>query len=190
MEPIQIKLVQDPKECVDYVKLIIDALNPIAITVIGYLVIKATKRIEHSQWRNQKLIEKRIETWTNAGPCINDIFCYCMRIGAWKEMTPLQIIQMKRASDKSIHLARPYFSHDFLRKYQDFTKHCFAMYQGHGVDAKLKTALLEHKNGAKQWKNEWDLLFFDEATNETALRQSYDVLLDEFQKHIADPVAG
>ena len=41
-------------------KLIVAALTPLAVVLLGIWVARATRRLEASQWVNQKLIEKRI----------------------------------------------------------------------------------------------------------------------------------
>lgn len=80
------------KDWTDYVKLFADILAPIVTAVFGYWIFRLTQSIEQSQWRNQKLIEKRIEVWDDVAPMINDVYCYCMRIGAWKNYSPQEVV--------------------------------------------------------------------------------------------------
>jgi hypothetical protein len=149
--------------------------------MFGLWVLRLTKRLEQSQWRNQKLIEKRIAVWDDVGPVLNDIYCYCMRIGAWKKFTPLEIIAKKREADKKVHLSRPYFSDGFFSRYVQPTRACFEMYQGHGIDAKLKTPLWEHQNANQAWDKSWDRLFHDKPSDDAALARDYDALLHQVQ---------
>ncbi|MFM7390010.1 MAG: hypothetical protein ACKO34_05245, partial [Vampirovibrionales bacterium] len=64
-----------------------------------------------SNWKNQKLIEKRLAFFDKHFDAINTIYTYCIRVGsASREKTPVDILNLKRESDKAVHLARVLFS--------------------------------------------------------------------------------
>src|SRR4051812_5961528 len=96
-------------------KLIVAAITPIALACIGVYIHRLTKRFEHAQWRNQKLIEKRLAIYDDLAPLLNDNFCYFTYVGNWKERKPVEIIASKRNIDKKIHLAAPLFSAGFFQ---------------------------------------------------------------------------
>lgn len=52
----------------------------------------------------------------------------------------------------------------------------FAMYQGHGVDARLKTPIEEHKVAYANWQSEWDNLFYQPCSAEADFISSYHAL--------------
>ena len=180
---IEVKLQETQKSWADHAKLGVDLLGPLIAAVFGIWVLRLTKRIEQNQWRNQKLIEKRILIWDQVGPVVNDIYCYCKRIGSWKEMTPIDVITRKRTAGKVVHLSRPYFSNKFFRSYIDFTTSSFAMFQGHGADAKIRTSLWEHRNARHDWESNWDELFKDEF-DEDALDSAYEEMLRQVQDEL------
>jgi hypothetical protein len=70
---IEVKTQEPPKTWTDQARLGADLLGPLVAAVFGIWVMKLTKRIEQNQWRNQKLIEKRIAIWDEIGPIVNDI---------------------------------------------------------------------------------------------------------------------
>lgn len=175
---VEIKIQETAKSWADHAKLSIDLLGPLVATVFGIWVLKLTKRIEQNQWRNQKLIEKRILVWDQLGPLVNDIYCYCKRIGSWKEMDPRDVIYKKRAADKVVHITRPYFSCRFLQAYRDFTDGSFATFQEHGADARIRTSLWEHRNARQDWDASWDSLLSD-TLNEDALDEAYEEMLHQ-----------
>lgn len=177
---IEVKIQEASKSWVDHAKLGVDLLGPLVAAVFGIWVIRLTKRIEQNQWRNQKLIEKRISIWDEVGPSINDIYCYCKRIGSWKEMTPMDVIGRKRRADKAVHLSRPYFSHEFFQAYIDFTDSSFAMFQRQGADAKIRTSMTEHRNARHDWEIIWDCLLTDDF-DEASLVNAYERLLRQVQ---------
>lgn len=180
---IEVKLQETSKSWVDHAKLGVDLLGPLVAAVFGIWVLRLTKRIEQNQWRNQKLIEKRILTWDQIGPDVNDIYCYCKRIGSWKELTPKDVIARKRTADKQVHLSRPYFSDKFFRAYINFTASSFAMFQGHGANAKIRTSLWEHRNARRDWENNWDELFKDNL-DEDKLVSAYEEMLQQVQEEL------
>lgn len=181
-DAFQVQLVNEPKDWRDDLKFGVDVVGPIAgpivAAIFGYLILRVTKKLEKSQWRSQKVIEKRIEEWDQMRSDLNDIFCYCTRVGGWKQMSPLDAVARKRSADKRIHLARPYFSERFFTAYLAFIKTCFAQYQGHAVDAKIKSPIWEHRNAQQQkWQLAWDELFADTPSSESDLWRAYEALL-------------
>lgn len=177
-QAIQVQIVHEPKGLKDDIKFGIEIAGPIVTALFGYLILRVTNKLQKSQWRSQKVIEKRIFEWDELRSDLNDIFCFCTRVGGWKAMTPLDAIARKRSADKKVHLARPYFSDRFFRSYLVFIKACFAQYQGHAVDAKIKSPLWEHKNAHQQkWDASWDELFFDQPSTEEQLWAAYEGLL-------------
>lgn len=173
IDPILVKLAESPKDWADYLTLFANLLGPIITAIFGVWILRITKKIEHSQWRNQKLIEKRIAVWDDVAPRINDIFCYCMRVGNWKNPSPKDVIGWKREVDKKVHTYRPYFSPVFFTRFMEFMEACFATYQGHGVDAKLKTPLSEHKSAHDTWQSEWDDYFYESPSTNKEISTKY-----------------
>lgn len=175
---IQVQLVSEPKGWKDDLKFGFEIAGPIVAAIFGYLILRVTNKLQKSQWRSQKVIEKRISEWDDLRSDLNDIFCFCTRVGGWKTMSPPDAIDRKRSADKKVHLARPYFSERFFRSYLFFIKTCFAQYQGHAVDAKIRSPLWEHKNARQQkWDPAWDDLFFDQPSTEKQLWAAYEDLL-------------
>jgi hypothetical protein len=165
----------------DYLEIGLAAIGPVIGLFVGIVLLKLTKQKEMSQWQNQKLIEKRIEIWDKVGPIMNDIYCFCMRIGGWKEQSPPDVISMKRNVDKLVHLSRPYFSDNFFKEYQEFIGVCFEVFQGYGENAKLKTPLWEHKNARPHWDPIWDKCFHNSATIESSFVEKYERLINQVQ---------
>jgi hypothetical protein len=57
MEPFVIQLAGTPRDWTDYMTLGANVLGPVITAFFGVWILNITKKIEHSQWRNQKLIE-------------------------------------------------------------------------------------------------------------------------------------
>ena len=173
----EVKLVTD-KDIWDLLGIGSTILVPLITLGFGVLVLRLTKRMEQTQWKSQKIIEKRIEEWDGIREELNDIFCYCVRVGDWKSLTPETVIERKRVADKNMHLARPYFSPTFFHAYVRFIKVCFAQYQGHGVDAKIKSPVWEHQDSyTGSWNPDWDILFHERVSTEEELWDAYNELI-------------
>lgn len=184
-EVIQVEILESGKDLFDYLLLASDVLvAPIVAAIFGYWLLRITKRLEHSQWRNQKLIEKRIDLWDQIGPTLNDVYCYFMRVGSWKSFSPPDIVKKKREVDKLVYLAGPYFSDKFSTQYHHFIAVCFDTNQGHGKDAKLKTMLSAYKDVRDDWDNQWDQNFMQASFDENKLKNSYAQLIKQLRSEL------
>ncbi|MGI9471750.1 MAG: hypothetical protein ACR2NZ_09480 [Rubripirellula sp.] len=180
------KIVSDDWNSLEVVKLIIGLLTPAALLAISVWLDRRIKEVEHRQWSNQKVIEKRLEVYEKLTPFLNEMMCYFMRIGSWKEHDPTEIVDMKRDLDKIAHIYAPLFSPQFLQKYNEFMSQCFAMYRGAGKDAQLRTECEHYKeayvgdeNDDGAWQSEWSEYFTgpDEAVDRNQVREAYQELV-------------
>jgi hypothetical protein len=170
-----------PWNSLEIAKLIVAALTPFAVVLLGVWVARLTRRVEASQWANQKLIEKRIKLLEEVLPQLNEVYCYFMWIGNWKELSPADIIQHKRELDKLFFANQPFFSGDALAAYREFTQVLFKTYAGPGVDAQLRTAR-ESRNGSRMesypgaWMPEWSEMFAKDQMERERVENQYQAL--------------
>ena len=144
----------------EVVKLIVSGLTPVVVVIVGLFLNKRLKRFEYRQWRNQKLIEKRLSVYDDLAPLLNDILCYYTYVGNWKDNTPAQIVNLKRTIDKKIYLAAPIFCRDFFSACMTFMETCYEPYTGWGQDAKLKTKVQRRQESfGSNWDKEWNQVF-------------------------------
>ena len=178
----------NPWNSLEILKLIFSTLTPMLIVIIGLFLNQKLKKFEHVQWRNQKLIEKRLIIFDEITPLLNDLLCYFTYVGYWKECKPTEIIKLKRILDKKIYLAKPLFSDDFFIKSLFFVDLCYKPYQGWGEDAKLLTDFNQRKKAfSNEWDEKWDNYFANnsnEITNSTQLRKSYYEIMEILSKDI------
>ena len=178
----------NPGNSLEIIKLIISGLTPIMIAFIGLYLNRLLKKFEHRQWRNQKLIEKRLLIYDELAPLLNDLFCYFTYVGGWKEFTPDEIVQKKRVIDKKVYIAAPLFTDNFFIEIQAFIHLCFKTYQGWGTNAKLLTDNKRRKEVLdKNWDNDWDSLFIENANEVTAgyrIKEGYFRIMKVFSDNI------
>lgn len=166
-------------------KLIVQCLTPILIVLLGILVNRAIKRFELRQWRNQKLIEKRLSIYDDIAPSLNDLLCYFSFIGCWKDLSPIEVVRLKRVLDKKIYLAAPLFSPQFYSACMDFMNLCYETYSGWGEDAKLKTKFERRKKAAgSKWQADWENAYSIMPSDPVAIRKAYQALMQCFSEEI------
>ena len=176
-----VKVVTDDWGSMEIVKLIIELLTPAAMLYIGLWFDRRIKEFEHRQWSNQKVIEKRLEVYEKVTPKLNDMMCYFLRIGTWKELDPKEVIDMKREIDKDAHIYAPLFSPDFMEYYNKFMSSCFATFRGAGKDAQLRADSSFYREAFvgdekdECWQDDWNDCFTgpEEASTREEVSTSY-----------------
>jgi len=166
----------------EVVKLVVSAITPLSIAIIGVYLNKQVKKFEHTQWRNQKLIEKRLAVYDELAPLLNDLLCYYTFVGRWKELRPPDIIKHKREVDKKAHLAKALVSKLLFHEIMNFLNLCFKTYGGWGVDAKMLTSFEQRKKACgADWDVAWeDLFIVDSDTTRKQVQESYFKVMEAF----------
>ncbi len=169
-------------------KLLVGALTPIIIIIIGIWIAKITKRLEQKEWASRRVIERRVDVYDEISPSLNDLLTYFTFVGQWKELTPPELIEKKRLTDRNVYVSSAFFSKKFISAYFSFMHACFETYIGWGYDARLRCDPHRHKEAAKEnWNNSWDVLFSPEEKRTTPkkVKDKYislmKILTDELQ---------
>lgn len=163
-----------PWNWLEIAKLAGGLLTPMAIAILGMYVQQVLKEHEHSQWKNQKLIEKRLEIYEMLAPVFNDLLCYFTYVGSWRSQSPDIVVEIKRSLDKQIYIAAPLFSPKFFSSCMIFQDLCFETYTGIGKDARLKTTIWHRKeNWDGVWNESWDDCFSSNATDPKKIMEAY-----------------
>ena len=121
---------KDPWNSLEIAKLVVSASIPVVVAMVGYVLNWSIKRIEHKQWTNQKVLEKRLLIYDRVVPLLNDLLCYHCYIGNWKEISAKKIIENKRTLDKEINVYASLFSNGLLPKYERFIRLYFEINTG------------------------------------------------------------
>jgi hypothetical protein len=166
------------------VQLVVSVLTPVAVAAVGFFISRSVRTLEERQWFNQKLIEKRIELLDDVLPELNDLFCYFVWVGPWKALSPPDVLERKRALDRTFFSYKPFFPAATMDAYDAFVHSLFKMYAGVGKNAQLRT-LLRSPNGSRdevflgEWNAEWADCFASDGdyTSISEIHQKYDRLL-------------
>ena len=119
-------------------------------------------------------------------PSLNDLFCFFMLVGDFREIKPPDALARKRALDKDFHINRFLFSDEFGRYYYEFMAASFATWQGFGVAARLRSSLASQQSERSEWDAAWDQMFTSEAesTPPDEIAQRYDTLMRQFAAEV------
>ena len=175
----------------EIVKVVIAALVPISVAVLGIIVALLARRAQQREWVNQKLIERRIGLVDEIGPLLNRLYCYYTFRGDWKETTPPEVIEIKRKLDRAVYSALPFITEQIRTAYNSYIDTLYATWNAPGTDARLLTTI-DSKDGNRRtvlagtWLPEWSDLFEDpsRAAKRPVIVARYNELLSRLGESI------
>jgi ABC-type amino acid transport system permease subunit len=88
-------------DSLEIAKLAVAALTPIFLFVLGFIVTRATKRVEEAQWMSHKLIERRLDLFEEMAPLLNDLFCFFLLVGRFRPLLRPKLWLEKESSMES-----------------------------------------------------------------------------------------
>lgn len=169
---------------------------PVVVAVMAGRFNDQLKKWEANQWRNQELIKARLEYYRILVPKMNDLMCYFTFIGSWKDLTPPQVVDLKRTLDREFYCAAPLFSDGVLTAYNEFMATCFETFGSWGRNARLRTGFGRRREAAgADWNPEWEDMFSAagaDGISEQSLvriRELYNTLISAFASDIELNVA-
>ncbi len=175
-------------------KLIVALLGPLTIAataaITAIFVNRRLKNIEHIQWKNRRIVDKRIEIYEGIAPLLNDIYCYLAWVGVWQMRKPTDIIDAKRQLDRRMHINRYILDDAVFAAYDAFMGLAFKTFNAPGEDAKIRTTLTDplgdRRNGRFfAWDPAWETMFApDKAAPKDEVKAAYQELLLRFKQSI------
>jgi len=171
----------------EVVKLLVAALTPVLVVIVGFGLNRRLRSLEQAQWSQQKVIERRIKAYDELAKPLNQILCFYCYVGSWKDMTPPDVVRMKRDLDQIAHISAPLFDAEFLQRYNHLMDVCFSTFGRWGDDAKLKTLPDRREDAATgSWDPEWAHCFSDriKASEPETVKSAYVELMKYLAKAI------
>jgi hypothetical protein len=166
-------------------KLAIAVLTPLAVLGLGLLIARSTRRVEAVQYANQTVVARRVEVFGRVAPKLNRMLCFVAFVGRWKEITPAQVLILKRDVDELMYTNRLLFSNALFMAYQEFIARLFAMYATVDGDALIRARIsstLGDRRLLPWWNTDMAAMFAREQVCEPADAQlAYDRLSAAFR---------
>ena len=165
-------------------KLVVGVLTPLSVALLGWLFSRQLKRLDLSNWSNQKLVEKRLAIYDEIAPKLNRLLWFFTWVGYWKTVSPADAIQAKRELDKTLNIYRHVFDAEVYEAYQGYIRTLFETYTGAGHDARLR-ALISSPDGHRavnctySWNEAWTDCFTapERAADKAEVRATYQALM-------------
>ena len=173
---------------IEIVKIGTGIATPILVAILGFRLNRTMQGLAAAQWANQKVVEKRLTVFDESAPLLNDLYCYLMFVGNWKELKPNELVQRKRQLDKKIYVYAALFSQDLIDSYNAFIHACFETYNGPGHDARIRT-YVESPDGDRRrtlpsWEAPWDNLFSKNVSSKAEVKRKYQELMATFSSEL------
>jgi hypothetical protein len=163
-------------------KLGVAFMTPVLLFAVGLVVTRAARRFESDRWISQKVIERRIELHKEISPKLNDLLCFLLCIGHFREISPPQAVATKRALDRLFHQNEQLFSTSFREHYDAFINSGFQTWNNVGESAKIKASArrLRQEWGVDGWDASWDDYFAPGPWDPRDQKKRYEALMEEF----------
>jgi hypothetical protein len=178
----------DSWNSVQIVTLVVDALTPITVVVLGVIFARASRKIEQVQWANQTVLTRRLDIFDKLAPGLNQLLCFATFVGVWKEIDPRKAIAIKRDLDQIMYANKVLFSDELFAAYHEFMTTLFAMYAATDADAPLRVAITHHLGDRRKlpwWDDSMTGLFSTGNTIETGkIQTAYDHLMEQFRANL------
>lgn len=119
--------------------------------------------LSRRQDRNGELLKARIEYYRLLAPDLNTLMCYITFIGRWRDLSPIEVIELKRRLDQNFYSAAPLFSDPVRDSYTAFEASCFSTFGEWGEDAKICSGAYRRRQAWRRkdvaWLSDWDSMF-------------------------------
>ena len=141
--------------------------------------------MEALQHANQTVMARRVEIFSQVAPKLNRLLCFVAFVGRWKEITPQDVLDLKRDTDEVMYANRLLFSPELFTSYRGFTERLFAMYATVDGDALIRARVSSHLGDRRLlpwWRADMAAMFDDWPVCEPAEAQRlYDELSSAFR---------
>ena len=156
-----------------------------------YLILRLSalfKQQDNNRNISEKIIETRIIIYDRISTSLYDIMCFFLYTGNWVEITPADILRLKREIDRDANIYSPFFTEELINKIREFQQRCFISATGWEHDVKIKSLYDLREKHNRDWEEEW-VHYFDtnNVVEAVKLKEKYDELTDTFKRYLLLP---
>ena len=175
----------------DVAKLALGVLTPLSVALLGWFISERLKRIDFTQWSNQKLVEKRLEVYEKVAPHINTLYCFFGWVGNWRDISPPQVVQAKAELDRSINIYRHLFPSEMYEAYRSLLDAMFRPTDSTGEQQKIRSLVHaasrdRRERSSYKWNESWNSWFAseDEVEPHSIILQKYETMMNSLRDSI------
>jgi hypothetical protein len=146
--------------------------TPVVVERLGWLISRAARRLDEAQCSGRKLIELRLELYTEMARPLNDLLVFFLAVGDFRDIDPPEALKRKCALDKAFYVRQYLTNDEFAQRYDAFVNACFWTYTGVASTAK------------RDWDDAWEDLLIPETMTPTGLpelNRHYEALMIAFR---------
>ncbi|ADB50814.1 hypothetical protein [Conexibacter woesei] len=171
----------------EWASLVVAAMVPLVVGVLGAVVARSLRHVEDAQWGNRKLIELRLELYSDMALPLNDLLCFFRCVGDYAEITPPEALRRKRRLDKSFYVGEHLMSGAFAAAYHAFMEACFLTFTARAAPAQLRASIKKQRAEREHWEPAWDVHLIPVDMTPTGLAEinaRYKALMAAFRRDI------
>jgi hypothetical protein len=139
-----------------------EIVEAIGVILIPLVVAGLAYAFARNQSRSDELLKVRLDYYKILIVDLNRLMCYMTFIGSWRDISPVDVVKMKRRLDETFYCAAPLFSPDVMTAYDSLMGRTFKTFNNWGIDAKLLTSAYRRRQAwqaATGWRPIWDDYF-------------------------------
>jgi hypothetical protein len=168
--------------------------SPILSAILAIAAAWLAISFDRRKTVNQELVRKRIAIYDEMAPRLNDILCFFLLVGDFRNLPPSAMIAHKRKLDRTINVYLPIFSPSLKTRYDAFIDVCFLPFGGGSGRPALIKADRERlaAEWGKKWNADWDRGFVDPAAASDLERvvRHYEALMNQLAREVGVGVRG
>lgn len=120
----------------------------------------------------ENLRQLRNTVYNNVAPLIREVLTYHFHVGSWKELSPAEVIRMKRILDRLVYGQDAVLSPTFANLYHNFMREAFATAGNSYGESRIRSSAACRPRSASQDGSGWEQWFTGED-NRRALCNAY-----------------
>ena len=153
-----------------------------------YLILRLSnlfRKQDNERTISEKILETRIIIYDRIAARLYDITCFFLYTGNWVEISPVDILRLKREIDRDTNIYSPFFTEELGNKMREFQQGCFISATGWEHDVKIKSLYDLREKHNRDWEEEW-IHYFDtnNVVEAVKLKEKYEDLINTFKNYL------
>ena len=120
-------------------KLLVGILVAYFVWQLGNTATEARDQRTRVDAQIKAVVDQRLRLWEKVSHGMNEIYCYFLELGDWKDLDGRKILAIKREMDALMYANQIMWDPAFFKTYERFTAATFKTFRGPGLDAALRT---------------------------------------------------
>lgn len=185
-------------------KFAVSVISPFFLAFCGYLIWDAQRTIierreivlkeerkaaDARAKAEENLRQLRTTVYNNAAPLIREVLTYHFHVGSWKELSPAEVIRLKRHLDRFVYGQDAVLSPTFANLYHNFMREAFAAAGNSRDESRIRSSAACRPRSPDQGSSEGEQWFTGED-NRWALCNAYRQLRKNWAAELSLPPNG